>query len=218
MKYTWHPLRFSAILGPALLLALSLGAASSLLLTAAPARATVVRQMSVEDMAERATVVVRGVVEAQRAVYEDGHIDTRLDVQVAEWLKSPSRVAAQLLPSRVQVSVPGGQVGELAQTVSGAPRFSTGDEVVVFLWQRSAGEPFVVLGLAQGSFKVERAAATVEAVSDRRGLSAARLQAPAAGAAEHEEGTVERLPLAELEARVRAHVRAMTTSAIEGTR
>jgi hypothetical protein len=172
------------------------------------ASASIVREMSVEQMAQMATEVVEGRVELLRAVSEEGRIDTIASVRVGSALKGDVAAGALL-----DVRLPGGRVGELAQTVAGAPVFEAGLEVVVFLWTDPETRQRRVLGLSQGAFRVETREQRREVVSDRRGLllahrpgttSAGEASAPPEHGerSEHTHGGELRLPLDELRSRV----------------
>ena len=70
----------------------------------------------------------------------------------------------------ISVLVPGGEVGELSQTVQGAAVFKDGEEVVVFLHRR-AGAVYSVDRLALGKFAVGAPPGLPKrALRDRRGL------------------------------------------------
>ena len=103
--------------------------------------------MSVEVMAEKADAVVHGVV-ARRSVSRHGdRLTTRVTLKVEEVLKG--RVEG----GEITISQAGGTLGERRTRVVGAPNFTVGSEVVVFLVFNKRGEG-VVLGLAQGKFDV----------------------------------------------------------------
>ncbi len=57
------------------------------------------------------------------------------------------------------VSAVGGTSGHLHSHVDGVPIFRSGEEVYLFLWERP-GEPYRVLGWAQGTFRIARNAET----------------------------------------------------------
>jgi hypothetical protein len=70
----------------------------------------------------------------------------------------------------VTVLVPGGDVGELSQTVQGSAQFQDGEEVVVFL-RRRGKDLFAVERFALGKFAVGAPAGLPKrALRDRRGL------------------------------------------------
>src|SRR5437763_12422249 len=76
--------------------------------------------------------------------------------------------------SMVTVLVPGGEVGDLSQTVQGAAAFRDGEEVVVFLHRRAPGT-YGVEGMARGKFAVGAPADLPKrALRDRHGLTSLR--------------------------------------------
>jgi hypothetical protein len=155
---------------------------------ALPALGAVGPEVSVEALARRSDAVVRGSVQGVEAAWaSDGrHVRTRVTLRrISTW-----RGAA---PAVLVVEVPGGRVGDVAQSVAGAPEFAPGEEVVVFLRATSPGR-FRVLGLATGKFRVEgpQAVPRLEAIH----LEDAPLPAG--------ERRVEAMPVLELERRVRA--------------
>src|SRR5205085_1188746 len=59
--------------------------------------------------------------------------------------------------------VPGGRVGRYRRIFVGAPTFTVGDEVVLFLTARTPGLP-MPFGLSQGTYRVSRTGATTSVV------------------------------------------------------
>jgi hypothetical protein len=173
------------------------GALLALLLLPATARATTMVLLDLDTLTQVSDAVVRGtVVRAQaRWTVDHARIVTEVELEVAAaWKGAPGR--------RVVLLQPGGEVDGVGQLVEGVARFVPGEEVVAFLEAR--GPVFTVAGYAQGRFAVERTATRV-AASQPSGMRAALLDpftrqevawAPLS------------LPLAELEARVRARVQA----------
>jgi hypothetical protein len=106
--------------------------------------------------------VVRGKVVSSQARWtaDHGRIITDTTIEVAEALKGrPAKT--------VVVMQPGGEVGDVGQRVDGVASFHPGEEVVVFLEARGV-ERFTLSGMAQGRFRVERAAdGTVHARQDQ---------------------------------------------------
>jgi hypothetical protein len=153
----------------------------------APARAAVMRPATVEQLARSADAVVRGRVERSTSRWSaDGRrIVTEAEVSVAATWRGGA-------PARLRVVVPGGTVGDVAQTTAGAPLLAGGEEVVLFLARR--GEAWRVNGLALGKYRVEGAAAR----PDLSGIAFAPGAVPAG------ERLPAEMPVAELERRVRA--------------
>jgi hypothetical protein len=183
--------------------ALPFAAALIALLAATPASATIVKAMTVEEMAREATAVVVATVTGTTSAWEEGRIVTRVTLAVSE------RLRGAVGEDALEIAVPGGAVGDLAQQVPGTPQYSAGDEVFVFLWRGPEQRAYTVLGLSMGSFRIQRGVDKIEAVSDRRGIGQARPNATGALEVQHVPGDAElRLPLDTLRARVRAALEA----------
>jgi len=156
-------------------------------------RATSVVPMSVEQLTAGAQIVVEGRALEQWSQWDASEhlIYTYTRFAVASTLKGS---AAQTIVVRQM----GGSAGGYTQVVSGVRHFQPGDESVLFLRPSVAGDgSMAVVGLMQGNFRVVRSAdgsATagngVPSVSILKDGSAATF-------------TGSRIPLAELEQRVR---------------
>lgn len=116
----------------------------------ATAGATTMLAVDVPMLARGADAIVRGSVTRMDSHWTGDHlrIVTDVEIDVGEAMKGQ-------VPSRVTVVQPGGVVGDIGQTVSGLASFKVGEEVVLFL-ERRAGDSFLVSGMAQGKFRVER--------------------------------------------------------------
>ena len=124
-----------------------------LLLAALPAWATSMFKLDVPGLTQASDLVVRGTVVRQEARWTEDkrRIVTETEVEVLEVLKgSPGATA-------IKVVQPGGEVGEVGQHVSGTAQFRDAEHVVLFLEQRGPGR-FVLTGMSQGKFRVERGA------------------------------------------------------------
>jgi hypothetical protein len=142
-------------------------------------------ETSVEETARTSQAVVRGVVERTRSRWAGSRIVTEVTVRVTGAWKGQAG-------DRLILLVPGGTVGDLAQTVDAAPTFEDGEEVVVFAGRR--GRTWRVNGLALGKYRVEGGVATP-------GTGGARFERRALAAGERAVG---RMSVAELESRVRS--------------
>jgi hypothetical protein len=120
------------------------------LVAAVPVLASVAVPVSVEDLARSSDAVVRGrVVKLTARRSNDGRrIFTYAEVE-------PTAVWRGGAPAHVTVVVPGGVVGDIGERVDGAPAFSEGEEVVLFLGKLGERE-FQVHGMAQGKFAVAK--------------------------------------------------------------
>ncbi len=112
--------------------------------------AATLEKLTLEDMIQKSTAIVRGQVLSSSAAPHGSIIYTHYRVQVLEHWKGGE---AGIL----DVVVPGGAANGLRQTFSGAPRLTRGGEYVLFLWTGPSGLTHVV-GLTQGLFSVDRKA------------------------------------------------------------
>lgn len=145
--------------------------------------------VSVEHLARTSDAVVRGKVES---VTSKKTADGRRIVTYAEIV--PTGVWRGTAPAKVTVVVPGGEVDGMGQRTFGAPTFTKGEDVVVFLFRPKDGA-YRVNGLAQGKMRVS----DDEARPDLSGFDFAKGPALRAGERRSEAMTVR-----ELERRVRA--------------
>ena len=111
-------------------------------------RATTLARLSLEQLAAGSDAVARVRFERAESRWENGSIWTVTTFDVAETLKGQ-------LPGEIEVRLPGGRVGHLTSTVDGTPKFSPGNEAIVFL-QRSPAGGFTVAGWVEGSFRISR--------------------------------------------------------------
>ncbi len=113
------------------------------------ASASTVLRADLPALTHVADTVVRGTVSRLSTRWSGDHmrILTDVEIRVQEVLKGEPR-------RTLTVVNPGGVIGDLGQRVAGTPDFTEGEEVILFLEQR--GDRFIVSGMAQGKFKVER--------------------------------------------------------------
>jgi hypothetical protein len=132
------------------------------LFLAAGLGATTLERLTVDQMVEKSTSIVRGKVLSASPVQRGSLIYTVYRVQVAEWIKGSST------KTTAEVYVPGGLINGRRQSIAGAPALELGAEYVVFVWQSPSGTPHII-GLSQGvlSVKMSTSAGTAEAVLSR---------------------------------------------------
>lgn len=120
----------------------------SLLLLATPATATVLLPADFSTVVTGADLIVAGRVVDVRAQLADGArtIESVVTVAVQESVKG-------MTGSQVTFRVPNGQLGRYRRVTVGAPEFSEGDRVVVFLRGRGPDLP-TLFGLSQGVYRV----------------------------------------------------------------
>ncbi len=113
-----------------------------------PAGATALVPVDFAELVNGARVVVYGRVIDVRAVRTDDRrtIETRVTIEARDYFKG------DFGPTLTFV-VPGGVLGRYRTILVGAPRFTPGDEVVLFLGARGPAVPWIT-GLSQGVFRV----------------------------------------------------------------
>jgi hypothetical protein len=94
----------------------------------------------------RAIALGRVVAVDGRWTGDRRRIETLVTLEAESYLKGA-------LGAEVQFLVPGGQLGRYRHLVVGAPQFTVGQRIVVFLGARGPSIPYI-LGLSQGLFRV----------------------------------------------------------------
>ena len=109
--------------------------------------AATLEKLSIEDMAVKATVIVRGQVTGCTGETRGPLIFTRCRVQVSERWKGAAGANVDFL-------VPGGTAGGHTQKFTGTPSFQSGEQYVLFLWKGRSGMTQII-GLSQGVFDIQ---------------------------------------------------------------
>lgn len=127
---------------------LSVGLALLGVLSTAPLDATTIALVDLPQLVSGARAILHGRVIHTRAQLtgDRSGIVTLVTISADEYYKGD-------LGSEVVVLVPGGALGRYRDLIIGAPVFTAGDEVVLFLTSRGPSLPYV-LGLSQGVFRV----------------------------------------------------------------
>jgi hypothetical protein len=137
-----------------------------LLLLALPAWATTLVALDLTALSRSADSIVQGKVSRveARMSKDGGRISTHVTVDVSDSLKGQGGAAT------VEIVQPGGIVGDIGQKVAGTAHLKEGDEIVAFL-ERRGPKNFLLVGMAQGCFRVERSSdgAAAFAVQDPEG-------------------------------------------------
>lgn len=114
--------------------------------TCSSANAVTLEQLSLDQMAQSATAIVRARVTSSSASFTGSTIYTHYKLQTSEtWKGFPAS----------EVMIPGGVANGLRQSFPGVPVLQTGSEYVLFLWTSSTGITHLV-GLSQGIFNVSQ--------------------------------------------------------------
>jgi len=134
------------ILTPALVTVAVLGQAES-------ARATVMVEVSLEDMARDADVIVRGTVTRTgvRMRFEEGRLEpyTSSELRISDWIAGAGG-------ERLVIRERGGEWQGGGHWIDGTPQYRVGEEVVVFLRRDAAEGSYRTYAMAQGKFIVLR--------------------------------------------------------------
>jgi hypothetical protein len=115
------------------------------LLLACVASAATLRQLSMDQMTQSATAIVRARVTGSSTSLSGSTIYTHYGLSVTETLKGTA-------PS--EVALPGGVAGRLRQSFPGVPQLAVGTEYVLFLWTAPSTGIVHIIGLNQGLFNV----------------------------------------------------------------
>lgn len=113
------------------------------------AAAATLQQLSLDQMTQSATAIVRARVMGSSASFTGSTIYTHYKLQISEtWKGSPG----------TEVMIPGGVANGYRQSFPGMPALQTGGEYVLFLWKSSTTGITHVVGLSQGIFNVTQQA------------------------------------------------------------
>jgi hypothetical protein len=116
----------------------------------APLHAATLERLSLEEMIQKSTEIVRGRMVSSRAALRGPVVYTFVQVQVLDRWKGPAA-------DRVEVAIPGGAYGRLQQSFSGAPNLEPGVDYLLFLWTGRNGVT-QLMGLSQGLFQIRSGA------------------------------------------------------------
>ncbi len=130
--------------------------ALSLISCLVPLRGATLERLSLEEMIDKSTAIVRGKVSGSYAALSGTSVFTHYRVQVAERWKGTGG-------SEIEFVVPGGRAGGIRQVCPGAPELTEGKEYVLFLWSSRAGVNYII-GFTQGLFELPAGAAEPVAV------------------------------------------------------
>ena len=117
--------------------------------TCCSAAAATLQQLSMDQMTQSATAIVRARVTGSSASFTGSTIYTHYKLQISEtWKGSPG----------TEAMLPGGVAGGYRQSFPGVPTLQTGAEYVLYLWKSSTTGITHIVGLSQGIFDVTRQA------------------------------------------------------------
>jgi hypothetical protein len=120
-------------------------------ITADAAHATSIAPLSVEQMTDASTYVVRGrVTRVWTELDAGGVVWTRAELAVARTFKGPDA------PETLIVDAMGGEAGGVALWMDGMPRFSEGEDILVFLDSIRHDTRLTPVGAFTGKYTVRR--------------------------------------------------------------
>lgn len=119
----------------------------ALLLAATVLSAATLEKLSVDQMIQKSTIVVRGTVSGSYAAFRGPLIYTHWKIQIQEELKGSAA-------GSIEVVTPGGRAKAFEQTFSGSPLLTKGSQYVLFVWRSPSGLHHLV-GLSQGALVVK---------------------------------------------------------------
>jgi hypothetical protein len=109
------------------------------------AAAATLQQLSLDQMTQSATAIVRARVTGSSASFTGSTIYTHYKLQTSETFKGASAP---------EVMLPGGAANGYRQSFPGVPALQAGTEYVLFLWKSKTTGITHVIGLSQGIFNV----------------------------------------------------------------
>ncbi len=109
------------------------------------ARAATLQHLTLDQMTQDATAIVRARVTGSSASFTGATIYTHYKLHISEVWKGSG--AAELM-------LPGGDAGGYRQSFPGVPALKTGGEYVFFLWTSGSTGITHLVGLTQGLFDV----------------------------------------------------------------
>jgi hypothetical protein len=122
-----------------------------------PLRAAILERLSLDQLTQQSTTIVRAKVVGSYAEFSGSMIYTHWKIQVVDRWKGLDR-------STMEILIPGGRTRELHQDVAGAPELWTGKEYLLFLWTSKSGSTYIT-GLSQGLFELGKNASDEWVVS-----------------------------------------------------
>lgn len=113
----------------------------------AAATAATLQQLTLDQIVQSATAIVRARVTSSSASFTGSTIYTHYKLQISEtWKGTPG----------AEVLLPGGVAGGYRQSFPGVPALQTGSEYVLYLWTSPKTGITQIVGLSQGIFNVTK--------------------------------------------------------------
>jgi hypothetical protein len=119
--------------------------ALAVLLSFAGSLSALTMEMTTDQLAARADVIVTGTVTSLNSGWDDFHATIYTNVTIA-----PEAFQKGAVDGAVVVRIPGGEIGEIGLFVEDVPTFASGEKVGLYLLRGSEPGTFEVLGNLQG--------------------------------------------------------------------
>jgi hypothetical protein len=99
------------------------------------------KQSVIKQLSKKADVILTGKVTQKKSSWNDSktRIYTKTTVQVEEYLKGNTR------ENSIEITYPGGEVGDVGEIYTHMPRFENNEEVLVFLKKDKKNDGYQVL-------------------------------------------------------------------------
>jgi len=117
----------------------------------APLPGATLERLTLDDVIQKSTEIVRARVVGSSANFRGSVIYTHWKVEVLERWKGVDQAT-------LEVRIPGGVANGFRQDVPGAPALVQGREYLLFLWTAKTGATYLT-GLSQGLFELSKDAA-----------------------------------------------------------
>ena len=114
----------------------------------APLPGATLRQLSLGDLIQKSSDIVRVTVVGSSGEFRGKVIYTHWKLQVTERWKGSAQASMEVL-------VPGGSAAGFHQSVPGAPQLVAGQDYLLFLWTSKSGAIYLT-GWGQGVFSLSR--------------------------------------------------------------
>lgn len=152
------------------------GALALLLLTAAPALSTTVLRFSLDELAERADLIVHGTCADVRGRETPDGVVTDVTLQVTRALKGSAP------GETLKFTTYGGATESRGTFIAGSPQFEKGEELVLFLDRPNRVGYRMAIGMSQGKYTVHEDASGRKVAT--RNLAGLRFVDPRTGEVE----------------------------------
>jgi hypothetical protein len=126
---------------------LRLSGIGAILLACASLHAATLQQLSLDEMTQASTVIVRARVTSASAAFTGPTIYTHYKLDVSETWKGAA--VSELM-------IPGGVASGYRQSYPGVPTLQSGSEYVLFLWTSQKTGITHLVGLSQGLYNVTK--------------------------------------------------------------